>query len=50
MCLIIYYGLFFSLVSLANKNKIPVQLAVFFPGLILAANGIRFYRKLDWQS
>ncbi len=50
MCLIIYYALFFSLVSLANKNKIPVQLAVFFPGLILTAIGIRFYRKLDWQS
>lgn len=50
MCLIIYYGLFFSLVSLANKERIPVQLAVFFPAGILALIGIRFYKKLDWQS
>ena len=50
MCLIVYYGLFFSLVSLANKERIPVQLAVFFPAGILALIGIRFYKKLDWQS
>lgn len=49
-CLIVYYSLFFSLVSLANKEKIPVQLAVFSPAFILALLGIRFYRKLDWQS
>lgn len=50
MCLILYYGLFFSLVSLANKGTIPVQLAVFFPATILAGLGLYFYRKLDWQS
>ena len=49
-CLILYYALFFSLVSLANKGKIPVQLAVFSPALLLAILGVRFYRKLDWQS
>jgi lipopolysaccharide export system permease protein len=50
LCLIIYYGLFFSLVSLANKNKIPVQFAVFFPATIISLIGFRFYKKLDWQS
>jgi lipopolysaccharide export LptBFGC system permease protein LptF len=50
LCLIIYYGLFFSLVSLANKSKIPIQFAVFFPALIIGMIGFRFYRKLDWQS
>lgn len=50
LCLILYYGLFFSLVSLANSGKIPIQLAVFFPASVLAALGFWFYRKLDWQS
>jgi lipopolysaccharide export LptBFGC system permease protein LptF len=50
LCLIIYYGLFFSLVSLANKNKIPVPFAVFFPATIISLIGFRFYKKLDWQS
>ena len=50
MCLITYYGLFFSLVSLANKEKIPVQLAVFFPAFVMTCIGLRFYKKLDWQS
>ena len=50
LCLIGYYGLFFSLVSLANKGKIPVQLAVFFPASFMALLGAWFYRKLDWQS
>lgn len=50
LCLIVYYGLFFSLVSLANKEKIPVQLAVFFPASVMGMMGIYFYSKLDWQS
>jgi lipopolysaccharide export system permease protein len=50
LCLIVYYGLFFSLVSLANKEKIPVQLAVFFPASVMGMMGVWFYRKLDWQS
>lgn len=49
-CLIIYYGLFFSLVSLANKQTIPIQLAVFTPAVIMSLIGMNFYRKLDWQS
>lgn len=50
MCLIVYYGLFFSMVSLANQDKIPVQLAVFFPASVMGMLCIWFYGKLDWQS
>ena len=50
ICLILYYGLFFSLVSLANKEKIPVQLAVFFPASVMGMLSLWFYSKLDWQS
>ena len=50
LCLMLYYGLFFSLVSLANKEKLPIQLAVFLPAFVMAFLGIKFYRKLDWQS
>lgn len=49
LCLILYYGLFFSLVSLAKKGNIPVPLAVFLPAIVMAGLGINFYRKLDWQ-
>lgn len=50
LCLMLYYGLFFSLVSLANKDHIPVQLAVFFPACVMMMIGVWFYKKLDWQS
>jgi lipopolysaccharide export LptBFGC system permease protein LptF len=50
LCLILYYGLFFSLVSLANSEKIPIQLAVFFPASVMSGLALWFYRKLDWQS
>jgi lipopolysaccharide export system permease protein len=49
-CLIIYYGIFFSLVSLAKKESIPIPLAVFSPTIIMAGIGVWFYKKLDWQS
>lgn len=49
-CLLLYYGLFFSLVGLAKKNAIPIPLAIFFPSLVMAGLGVWFYRKLDWQS
>ena len=50
MCLILYYALYFSLVSLAKKATIPIPLAVFFPMSVMAGLGLWFYRKLDWQS
>jgi lipopolysaccharide export system permease protein len=50
VCLIIYYGLYFTLVSLAKNEKIPIQLAVFFPAMVMTGIGARFYSKLDWQA
>jgi lipopolysaccharide export system permease protein len=50
MCLVVYYGLYFSLVSFAKKDIIPVPVAVFFPATILTFISVYFYRRLDWQS
>ena len=50
MTLILYYALFFSLVSMARKGTVPMPVAVFLPSLVVAGIGFRFYRKLDWQS
>lgn len=50
LCLIGYYGLFFSMVSLTKKSSVPIPLAVFTPSVIMFLVGIRFYKKLDWQS
>jgi len=47
--LILYYGLFFSMVSIAKKNILPTEVAVFFPTLVIFLVAIYFYRKLDWQ-
>lgn len=49
LCLLLYYGLFFSLVGVAKKNSIPIPLAVFFPVGVMTILGVSFYRKLDWQ-
>ncbi|MFY7994023.1 MAG: LptF/LptG family permease [Bacteriovoracaceae bacterium] len=50
MTLILYYAMFFSLVSMARKGTVPMPVAVFLPSLVVAGIGFRFYRKLDWQS
>lgn len=50
MCLILYYGLYFSLVSVAKKNSIPIPVAVFSPAIVMTGLAFWFYRKLDWQS
>lgn len=50
LCLILYYGVFFSLVSLSKGGKIPIQLAVFSPAILMAGVGAWFYSRLDWQS
>lgn len=50
MSLIIYYSAYFSLVSLAKKQMIPIPLAVYFPSLVMMGLGVWFYKKLDWQS
>lgn len=50
LCLIVYYGVFFSLVGVAKKAVIPVPMAVFFPATVILFIAVYFYRKLDWQS
>lgn len=50
MCLILYYGMYFSLVSVAKKGALPIPVAVFIPITIMSILGVWFYRKLDWQS
>jgi lipopolysaccharide export system permease protein len=49
-CLILYYGIFFGLVGVAQKETIPIPVAVFAPATILLGMAVYFYRKLDWQS
>jgi lipopolysaccharide export system permease protein len=48
--LIGYYGLFFSLASMAKKEIIPIPVAIFIPITVICALGIYLFRKLDWQS
>jgi lipopolysaccharide export LptBFGC system permease protein LptF len=50
LCLLVYYGLYFSLVSVAKKEAVPIPVAVFLPVTLIAGLGACFYRKLDWQS
>lgn len=49
LCLILYYGLYFSLVGVAKKGNIPIPVAVFLPVTVLFFVGTYFYKKLDWQ-
>lgn len=50
LCLIGYYGLYFTLVSMARKGNVPIQLAIFLPAAGISLLGAYFYRQLDWQS
>ena len=50
ICLIVYYGMFFSLVTVAKKGIVPIPVAVFLPIVVMSGLGFIFYRKLDWQS
>lgn len=50
MCLILYYGMYFSLVSVAKMGIVPIPVVVFIPISIMTGLGVYFYRKLDWQS
>lgn len=49
LCLILYYTLYFSLVSVAKKEFIPIPVAVFTPVIVITLLGLHFYKKLDWQ-
>jgi hypothetical protein len=50
LCLIGYYGIFFSLVGVAKKEIVPIPVAVFTPAALMFCLAIYFFRKLDWQS
>ena len=50
MCLLVYYGMYFSLVSVAKNGALPIPVAVFAPVCVMFVFGMYFYRKLDWQS
>lgn len=47
---IIYYGLFFTGVSVAKKSNIPIPILLFLPVVVTGAIGINYYKKLDWNS
>lgn len=49
LCLILYYALYFSLVSVAKKGQLPIPVAVFLPVTVMTFLGFNFFRKLDWQ-
>jgi lipopolysaccharide export system permease protein len=49
VALLIYYGLYFSLVSVTKRGVIPVPVGVFFPITFIMGISIYYYRKLDWQ-
>lgn len=50
LCLIGYYAIFFSFVSMGKSEKIPMFMAVIFPTILIFFYAHRVYRKLDWQS
>lgn len=47
--LIFYYILYFSFVSAARNNNIPVQALIFIPGFIILGFGLKYYRALNWN-
>jgi lipopolysaccharide export system permease protein len=49
LCLILYYAMYFSLVSVAKKGQLPIPVAVFLPVTVISFLGFKFFRKLDWQ-
>ena len=47
---VLYYGLYFSGISFAKKMDIAIPLILFVPAIITGIIGIKFYKKLDWNS
>ncbi len=43
-----YYGLYFFLISLAQRGAIGAALASFSPSVLLLCISLYYYRKLDW--
>jgi lipopolysaccharide export system permease protein len=49
LCLVFYYTLLFSLVSIARSGKIPVHLSMVIPNILIFSFALFQYKKLDWQ-
>lgn len=47
--LVLYYLLYFSLVSVARNNNIPVPVLLFIPAIVLSLISFRFYKNLNWN-
>lgn len=45
-----YYVFFFSLLSLARGESIPLSLVLVIPAIVLFGVGVYHYRHIDWQS
>lgn len=45
-----YYVLFFGLISQATAGKIPAQVAVLVPTILLGVFSFKQFKKLDWTS
>ena len=46
----IYYTIFFTLISVANKGTVPASYTVIVPTVICFIYALVIYRRLDWQS
>ncbi|MDA8793773.1 LptF/LptG family permease [Bacteriovoracaceae bacterium] len=46
--LIFYFSLYFSSISTARTNSIPIQYLIFIPIILLLGVSIYSYRKMDW--
>jgi lipopolysaccharide export system permease protein len=49
-CLIAYYVLYFSLISLSRSERIPIPLAMTISASFLLGLSFYFYKRLDWQD
>lgn len=45
-----YYGLYFFLVSLAQRGQIGTMMTIVLPILMLLGFGLYYFKKLDWAS
>jgi len=48
--LVIYYVLFFGLVTFVKKGQIPAFVGVFTPSVVLTLIGLKLFKGLDWQN
>ncbi len=48
--IILYYGLYFTLLGAGQKGVLPTVFVPFVPAMALGGFGLYFYRKLSWNS